>query len=74
MVRVYGCFISPAKPSDGYCYSFFRRKNRKNKCKEVYLFAQRCIYSKNKVYRFDELIHFLNNSLVIYTKKLNFAN
>jgi len=54
--------------------NYFRRKNRKNMRKEVYLFEERCIYSRNKVYRFVELIHFLTKDLVIYTKKLNFAN
>lgn len=40
----------------------------------MYLFAQRCIYSKNKVYLFVELIHFLTIFFAIYTKTRNFAN
>jgi len=39
----------------------------------VYRFAQRCIYSTNQVYLFDEKIHFLAFYLVIRPIFINFA-
>lgn len=38
----------------------------------VYLFEERCIDSKNKVYRFVELIHFYIISGIILCVMLNF--